>query len=104
MCPWWQWAWNQGPELLLQQRVQVLPYLGDAAIGRNVNVGAGSITANFDGEKVNRTTVGDNCYIGSGAVLIAPLMLQAGAHVGAGMVVSQQDIDKPREESAKVKG
>ena len=69
-------------------------YLGDAAIGRNVNVGAGSITANFDGEKVNRTTVGDNCYIGSGAVLIAPLTLKPGAQVGAGMVVSQESADR----------
>jgi len=69
-------------------------YLGDAAIGRNVNVGAGSITANFDGEKVNRTTVGDDCYIGSGAVLIAPLTLKPGAQVGAGMVVSQESADR----------
>jgi bifunctional UDP-N-acetylglucosamine pyrophosphorylase/glucosamine-1-phosphate N-acetyltransferase len=75
-------------------------YLGDAIIGRNVNVGAGSITANFDGENVNRTTVGDDCYIGSGAVLIAPLVLPAGANVGAGTVVSQQNVNnvngKPR--------
>ncbi len=68
-------------------------YLGDAVIGRNVNVGAGSITANFDGENVNRTTVGDDCYIGSGAVLIAPLMLPAGANVGAGTVVSQENVN-----------
>jgi bifunctional UDP-N-acetylglucosamine pyrophosphorylase/glucosamine-1-phosphate N-acetyltransferase len=59
-----------------------------------VNVGAGSITANFDGEQINRTVVGDDCYIGSGAVLIAPLILQAGARVGAGTVVSQDDVDK----------
>jgi bifunctional UDP-N-acetylglucosamine pyrophosphorylase/glucosamine-1-phosphate N-acetyltransferase len=69
-------------------------YLGDADIGRNVNVGAGSITANFDGEQINRTVVGDDCYIGSGAVLIAPLRLKAGARIGAGTVVSQDDADK----------
>jgi bifunctional UDP-N-acetylglucosamine pyrophosphorylase/glucosamine-1-phosphate N-acetyltransferase len=68
-------------------------YLGDAVIGRNVNVGAGSITANFDGENVNQTTVGDDCYIGSGAVLIAPLVLPSGANVGAGTVVSQQNVN-----------
>jgi bifunctional UDP-N-acetylglucosamine pyrophosphorylase/glucosamine-1-phosphate N-acetyltransferase len=73
-------------------------YLGDAVIGRNVNVGAGSITANFDGESVNRTTVGDDCYIGSGAVLIAPLTLQAGANVGAGMIVSQKNVDRLKGE------
>jgi bifunctional UDP-N-acetylglucosamine pyrophosphorylase/glucosamine-1-phosphate N-acetyltransferase len=65
-------------------------YIGDAAVGRNVNIGAGSITANFDGEKVNRTTVGDDCYVGSGAVLIAPLVLKDGSRIGAGTVVSQE--------------
>ena len=69
-------------------------YLGDAIIGRRVNVGAGSITANFDGERVHQTTVGDDCNIGSGAVLIAPLVLQAGANVGAGTVVSQQNVNQ----------
>jgi bifunctional UDP-N-acetylglucosamine pyrophosphorylase/glucosamine-1-phosphate N-acetyltransferase len=62
-------------------------YIGDATVGQNVNVGAGSITANFDGEKVNRTTIGDNCYIGSGSVLIAPLELEDGSHVEAGSVI-----------------
>jgi bifunctional UDP-N-acetylglucosamine pyrophosphorylase/glucosamine-1-phosphate N-acetyltransferase len=69
-------------------------YLGDATIGRRVNVGAGSITANFDGRHVYRTSVGDDCNIGSGAVLIAPLVLAPGANVGAGTVVSQENVDK----------
>jgi bifunctional UDP-N-acetylglucosamine pyrophosphorylase/glucosamine-1-phosphate N-acetyltransferase len=68
-------------------------YLGDASIGRRVNVGAGSITANYDGQQVNQTCVGDDCYIGSGAVLIAPLVLKPGANVGAGSVVSQENAD-----------
>ena len=63
-------------------------------VGRNVNVGAGSITANFDGENVNRTNIGDECYIGSGVVLIAPLKLKAGSRISAGTVVSQESIDK----------
>jgi len=67
-------------------------FIGDATVGRNVNVGAGSITANFDGEKVNRTSIGDDCYIGSGAVLIAPLELAKGSNVGAGTVVSQEGV------------
>jgi bifunctional UDP-N-acetylglucosamine pyrophosphorylase/glucosamine-1-phosphate N-acetyltransferase len=66
-------------------------FIGDATIGRNVNIGAGSITANFDGENVNRTSIGDNCYIGSGAVLIAPLQLDDGSNIGAGTVVSQDN-------------
>ena len=69
-------------------------YIGDAAVGQNVNIGAGSITANFDGEKVNRTEIGNDCYIGSGAILIAPLELKNGSQIGAGTVVSQEEIDK----------
>jgi len=69
-------------------------YIGDATVGKNVNLGAGSITANFDGEKVNRTSIGNDCYIGSGAVLIAPLELKDGLHVRAGTVVSQESVDK----------
>jgi bifunctional UDP-N-acetylglucosamine pyrophosphorylase/glucosamine-1-phosphate N-acetyltransferase len=69
-------------------------FIGDAMVGRNVNVGAGSITANFDGQKVNQTRIGDNCYIGSGAVLVAPLVLKEGSHIAAGKVVSQPDTDE----------
>jgi bifunctional UDP-N-acetylglucosamine pyrophosphorylase/glucosamine-1-phosphate N-acetyltransferase len=69
-------------------------YIGDATIGRNVNVGAGSITANYDGQKICRTTVGDDCFIGSGAVLVAPLELKDGSQVGPGTVISQDGADK----------
>ncbi|MGB2806363.1 MAG: DapH/DapD/GlmU-related protein, partial [Sedimentisphaerales bacterium] len=69
-------------------------YIGDAAVGKNVNIGAGLITANFDGENVNRTNIGDDCYIGSGVVLIAPLKLKAGSRISAGKIVSQESIDK----------
>ena len=69
-------------------------YIGDAAVGRNVNVGAGSITANFDGQRVSRTTIGANCFIGSGAILIAPIELKNGSHVTAGTVISQEGVAK----------
>ena len=69
-------------------------YIGDAIVGQNVNFGAGSITANFDGEKVNKTNIGDNCYIGSGTVLIAPLELKDGSNVSAGTVVSQGSVNE----------
>lgn len=69
-------------------------YIGDATVGQNVNIGAGSITANYDGKKVNRTKIGNNCYIGSGAILIAPLELKDGAHVSAGTVVSQESVNE----------
>lgn len=69
-------------------------YIGDAVIGRNVNIGAGSITANFDGEKINKTNIGNECYIGSGTVLIAPLELKDNSIVQSGTVVSQQTVEK----------
>ena len=69
-------------------------YIGDAVVGQNVNFGAGSITANFDGEKVNRTKIGDDSYVGSGAILIAPLDLKNGSHVSSGTVVSQESVNE----------
>jgi len=61
-------------------RARHLSFIGDATVGENVNIGAGSITANFDGQNISRTNIGNNCYIGSGAVLIAPLELKDGSH------------------------
>jgi len=72
-------------------------FIGDATVGRNVNIGADTITANFDGRRVNQTTIGDNCYIGSGAVLIAPLVIKDGTHINAGTVVTQESVDKLRQ-------
>ena len=63
-------------------------YIGDANVGKNVNIGAGSITANYDGKQIYRTTIGDNCFIGSGSVLIAPLELKDGTHIDPGAVVT----------------
>ncbi|MDD3906268.1 MAG: NTP transferase domain-containing protein [Candidatus Omnitrophica bacterium] len=62
-------------------------YLGDAQLGRNVNIGAGTITANYDGKSKNATIIGDGAFIGVGAVLIAPLRIGKRATVGAGAVV-----------------
>ena len=66
-------------------------YIGDASVGKHVNIGAGAITANFDGEKVNQTDIGDDSYIGSGAILIAPITLANGSNVKSGEVVAQQN-------------
>ena len=75
-------------------RARHLSFIGDATVGENVNVGAGSIAANFDGQKVCRTNIGNNCYIGSGTVLIAPLELKDGSHINAGTVVSQESVNE----------
>lgn len=70
-----------------------LAYLGDTVVGRGANIGAGTITANFDGLRKNRTTIGQEAQIGSGAILIAPVRVGNGATVGAGAVVTrEQDV------------
>ncbi len=66
-----------------------LSYIGDADVGDNVNVGAGTITCNFDGERKARTKVGDGAFIGSDTMLVAPVEVGAGASIGAGSVVTR---------------
>lgn len=65
-----------------------LTYLGDATIGKKVNVGAGTIICNYDGRKKNQTKIGDNAFIGSNSTLVSPLEIGSGAYVGAGSVVT----------------
>lgn len=64
-------------------------YLGDARIGRQANIGAGTVTANFDGGGKNTTIIGDNAFIGSDTVLVAPVKVGRGARTGAGAVVTK---------------
>jgi len=71
-------------------KVNHLTYVGDARIGRDVNVGAGTITCNYDGAYKHLTVIGDDAFIGSNASLVAPVEIGAGATVGAGSVVSRE--------------
>jgi bifunctional UDP-N-acetylglucosamine pyrophosphorylase/glucosamine-1-phosphate N-acetyltransferase len=64
-------------------------YLGDAQVGANANIGAGTITCNFDGEKKHKTVIGDRAFIGSDTLLVAPIEVGAGASTGAGSVVTR---------------
>ncbi|MGH2582890.1 MAG: bifunctional UDP-N-acetylglucosamine diphosphorylase/glucosamine-1-phosphate N-acetyltransferase GlmU [Anaerolineales bacterium] len=64
-------------------------YIGDATIGANVNIGAGTITANFDGKNKNPTTIEADAFIGSDTMLVAPLKIGRGARTGAGSVVTK---------------
>jgi bifunctional UDP-N-acetylglucosamine pyrophosphorylase/glucosamine-1-phosphate N-acetyltransferase len=64
-------------------------YIGNANIGANTNIGAGTITANYDGEKKNNTEIGEDVFIGSDTMLVAPLTLGNGARTGAGAVVTK---------------
>jgi bifunctional UDP-N-acetylglucosamine pyrophosphorylase/glucosamine-1-phosphate N-acetyltransferase len=66
-----------------------LAYLGDATIGQNVNIGAGTITCNYDGVKKSQTVIEDGAFIGSDSQLIAPVTVRAGAYVGSGTTVRE---------------
>jgi bifunctional UDP-N-acetylglucosamine pyrophosphorylase/glucosamine-1-phosphate N-acetyltransferase len=66
-----------------------LSYLGDATIGANVNVGAGTITCNYDGERKHETVIEDGAFIGSDSQLIAPVRIGRGAYVGAGSSIAE---------------
>jgi bifunctional UDP-N-acetylglucosamine pyrophosphorylase/glucosamine-1-phosphate N-acetyltransferase len=66
-----------------------LTYLGDATIGEQVNIGAGTITCNYDGVAKHQTTIEDGAFIGSDSQLIAPVTVGRGAYVGAGSSITQ---------------
>jgi bifunctional UDP-N-acetylglucosamine pyrophosphorylase/glucosamine-1-phosphate N-acetyltransferase len=66
-----------------------LAYLGDATIGANVNIGAGTITCNYDGAKKSQTVIGDGAFIGSDTQLIAPVTVGEGAYVGSGTTIRE---------------
>jgi bifunctional UDP-N-acetylglucosamine pyrophosphorylase/glucosamine-1-phosphate N-acetyltransferase len=66
-----------------------LTYIGDADIGSGVNVGAGTITCNYDGAAKHRTVIEDDCFIGSDATLVAPLRIARGSYIGAGSTISK---------------
>ena len=66
-----------------------LTYIGDSRIGRDVNVGAGVVTCNYDGARKHETVIGDNAFIGSGVMLVAPVTVHAGATIGAGSTVAK---------------
>ena len=66
-----------------------LTYLGDAVVGAGVNIGAGTITCNYDGVNKSTTTIGDNAFIGSNSSLVAPVSIGEGATIGAGSVIGK---------------
>ena len=70
-------------------KVNHLTYIGDTNIGKNVNVGAGTITCNYDGIKKSKTFIKDNVFIGSNSSLVAPLTLEEGSTIGAGSVITK---------------
>jgi bifunctional UDP-N-acetylglucosamine pyrophosphorylase/glucosamine-1-phosphate N-acetyltransferase len=73
----------------LHSKVNHLTYIGDTTIGEKVNVGAGTITCNYDGANKHRTVIGDGAFIGSGVELVAPVEVGAGATIGAGSTITK---------------
>ena len=71
-------------------KVNHLSYVGDANIGKSVNVGAGTITCNYDGVKKSKTNIKDNAFIGSNSSLVAPVTIEQNSTVGAGSVITKK--------------
>jgi len=70
-------------------KVNHLSYIGDTALGNNVNIGAGTITCNYDGVRKNKTIIKDNVFIGSNTSLVAPIIINEKSTVGAGSVITK---------------
>jgi len=75
--------------MLARTKISHLTYIGDSRIGKNVNVGAGTITCNYDGINKHETIIGDDVHIGSDTQLIAPVKIGNGATIGAGSTVAK---------------
>jgi bifunctional UDP-N-acetylglucosamine pyrophosphorylase/glucosamine-1-phosphate N-acetyltransferase len=89
-------------------KVNHLSYIGDSEIGVNVNVGAGTITCNYDGANKHRTLIGDGAFIGSGVNLVAPVEIGSGATIGAGSTITKSvpadQLSLERSKQLTVKG
>lgn len=70
-------------------KINHLSYVGDTVVGKNVNIGAGTITCNYDGANKNQTIIGDNVFIGSDVQLVAPVTVGEGATIGAGSTITK---------------
>ena len=77
-----------------KSKINHLSYVGDSTIGKNVNIGAGTITCNYDGIKKNKTIIKDDAFIGSNSSLVAPITINKKSLVGAGSVITKNVIQK----------
>ena len=73
----------------LESKVNHLTYIGDSSVGQKVNIGAGTITCNYDGANKFRTVIEDDCFIGSDTQLVAPVKVGKGSTIGAGTTVTK---------------
>lgn len=72
-----------------ETKINHLSYIGDANIGKNVNIGAGTITCNYDGAVKHQTQIEDDVFIGSNTALVAPIRIRKGATIGAGSTLNK---------------
>ena len=70
-------------------KVNHLSYVGDTKIGKGTNIGAGTITCNYDGVNKHRTSIGDDVFVGSNSALVAPIVIEKGATIGAGSTITR---------------
>jgi len=80
---------TKNSQIAAHSKVNHLTYVGDATVGTGVNIGAGTITCNYDGANKHKTVIGDNAFIGSGTMLVAPVEIGAGATIGAGSTITK---------------
>ena len=73
-----------------KSKVNHLTYIGDSDIGKSVNIGAGTITCNYDGIKKNKTKIKDNVFVGSNTSLVAPITIEENSTIGAGSVITKK--------------
>ena len=73
----------------VNSKVNHLSYIGDTSIGKNTNIGAGTITCNYDGVKKSKTQIADNVFVGSNSSLVAPIKLEKNSTIGAGSVITR---------------
>jgi len=73
-----------------KSKINHLSYIGDSQIGKSVNIGAGTITCNYDGVKKSKTKIKDNVFVGSNSSLVAPVILEENSIVGAGSVITRK--------------
>ncbi len=73
-----------------KSKVNHLSYIGDSFLGKSINIGAGTITCNYDGIKKNKTRIKDNVFVGSNSSLVAPLTVEKDSVIGAGSVITEK--------------
>ncbi|MCF6253709.1 MAG: bifunctional UDP-N-acetylglucosamine diphosphorylase/glucosamine-1-phosphate N-acetyltransferase GlmU, partial [Thiomicrorhabdus sp.] len=92
----------------LGSKVSHLSYIGDTEMGSHVNIGAGTITCNYDGVNKHQTIIGDNVFIGSDTQLVAPVEIESGATIGAGSTITKcapaNELTLSRSKQVTIKG